>query len=111
MLIYAGFFAFSTHAVQCAYKKNTGLDCPACGLTRAFHLILKGNFRAALQLNPISVQLFVFFAGELIMRLALIFIFLSKRIISRRILQADIAISILLFVVCFFPLIKHLFSK
>jgi hypothetical protein len=111
MLIYAGFFAFGTHAVQCVYKKNTGLECPTCGLTRAFHLILTGDFKAALQLNPISLQLFTFFAVELIMRLSLIFIFLKKRMISRRMLQADIIISILLFLACFSPLIKQLFSK
>ncbi len=74
MLFYAGFFAYSSHAVQCVYKDATGIDCATCGITRGFHHVLVGNFKTAYQLNPLSLQLFLFFAIQLIMRLCFMFL-------------------------------------
>ena len=36
----------------CLFKRATGLDCPACGLTRAAALAARGEFTAALAMNP-----------------------------------------------------------
>ena len=40
---------------RCAFKAATGLDCPGCGGLRATHQLLRGNWRAALALNPLFV--------------------------------------------------------
>lgn len=47
----------------CMFKRIFTQDCPGCGLTRAFLLIPKGEWRAAWQLNPGSFALYGFFAA------------------------------------------------
>ncbi len=36
---------------KCPFHLLTGLQCPACGLQRAFHCLLHGEFMRALQFN------------------------------------------------------------
>ena len=48
----------------CAMKTYTGLQCPGCGLTRAFCAISHGQFRAAWGFNPFG---FIFYAGALVL--------------------------------------------
>lgn len=43
----------------CPFKNLTGLPCPGCGMTRAFHFLVHGRVHEAVQHNPISVILFV----------------------------------------------------
>lgn len=52
-----------THSVPCIYKKYSGVECPGCGMQRAFIALLKGNFIESLQLYPalIPVILLVVF--------------------------------------------------
>ena len=107
MLFYAGFFAYHQHAVKCVYKNVTGSECATCGLTRSFHHILTGDFKQAVQLNALSIQLFVFFAVQLTARIVLIFATTKNNI--QQILKWDLILSLILFAVCFFPLIKELF--
>jgi hypothetical protein len=37
----------------CPFRMLTGLTCPGCGVTRALHHIVHGNFTAAFMLNPL----------------------------------------------------------
>jgi Protein of unknown function (DUF2752) len=37
----------------CPFRLLTGLQCPGCGVTRALHQIVHGNFVAAFMLNPL----------------------------------------------------------
>ncbi len=37
---------------RCVFRSLTGLDCPGCGITRAMHQLLHGNFEEAFRLNP-----------------------------------------------------------
>ena len=37
---------------KCAFKHLTGYDCPSCGVQRAFHSALHGDFIKALSYNP-----------------------------------------------------------
>ena len=41
----------------CAWRLWTGLDCPACGLTRGFIRLAEGDCSAALALNRVSLLL------------------------------------------------------
>ena len=34
------------------FKVLTGIDCPGCGMTRAFFALLKGDLMASLAYNP-----------------------------------------------------------
>ena len=42
----------------CLFHAVTGLQCPGCGLTRAFCAISHGQFVRAWQLNPFSFHLY-----------------------------------------------------
>ncbi len=44
-----------TNVPLCTFHALTGLDCPACGATRATHELLHGRFEAALRYNALWV--------------------------------------------------------
>lgn len=46
--------------VNCFFKQITGISCPACGMTRAFHSIMNFNFYKAFSYNILSIPLFIF---------------------------------------------------
>lgn len=56
---------FVRHSLQiqsipvCLFNLLTGIECPLCGLTRAFGQIMLGNFESATQLNSIALPVFV----------------------------------------------------
>jgi len=60
------FFNPATHHFYpaCQFHRLTGLNCPGCGMTRAFYALLHGRFSAALRDNA----LFVFALGTLAIR-------------------------------------------
>jgi ethanolamine transporter EutH len=51
------FFNPSTHGFYpvCLFHALTGLNCPGCGMTRAFYALLHGNVRLALKDNVLFV--------------------------------------------------------
>lgn len=44
---------------HCPIKLLTGVDCPGCGMTRAFMCIILGDPAAAYYYNPLAPALFV----------------------------------------------------
>lgn len=55
---------------SCRFRAWTGLDCPSCGLTRAFVSIVHGDFAAALRFNPVSPLVFLAFLFQIPFRAA-----------------------------------------
>jgi hypothetical protein len=47
----------------CVVKGITGLDCPGCGMTRAFLFIGHGHFAAAAAMHPASIPAYLIVAG------------------------------------------------
>ena len=47
----------------CVFNGITGLDCPGCGMTRAFLLIGHGRFADAAAMHPASIPAFLIVAG------------------------------------------------
>jgi hypothetical protein len=45
-------------AILCPFRWLTGMDCPLCGLSRAFGCLLTGNIAAALRYHPLAPELF-----------------------------------------------------
>ena len=41
----------------CLFKEVTGLPCPSCGTTRSLLLLMNGEFRASLMMNPFGFLL------------------------------------------------------
>lgn len=54
----------------CVFKRVFLLDCPGCGLTRAFLLIPRGRFADALHFNVASLPLYFFFAYLLVQQIS-----------------------------------------
>ena len=44
----------------CPVRYLTGWYCPGCGTLRALHQLLEGNFRAAWDMNPLTILLLPF---------------------------------------------------
>src|SRR6185312_9459772 len=96
IIFYCGIYPLlGDWTVKCAVEQATGHACIGCGLTRGIHQALMLHFDQALQWNPSSLLVLVFFLLALIMRLLTsILVYLTediKRI--RTILYSDLAIS------------------
>lgn len=52
--------------LPCPFRFLTGLNCPGCGVTRALHQLLHGNFEAAFMLNPLFLLAIPFLLFALI---------------------------------------------
>ena len=50
---------------MCSTRVLTGIDCPGCGLTRAFISISHGRFFEAWQFNPASFAVYAFVAAQI----------------------------------------------
>lgn len=44
---------------ECLFKKLTSIPCPACGLTRAFLELLKGNIISSFSYNILAVPVLI----------------------------------------------------
>ncbi|HEY2028085.1 MAG TPA: DUF2752 domain-containing protein [Myxococcales bacterium] len=42
---------------ECPLRAATGIACPTCGCTRAFHFFVRGDFGAALRASPLGAVL------------------------------------------------------
>jgi hypothetical protein len=49
----------------CQFKNATGLDCPGCGLSRAFIHLAHGDPRGAWRYNPAAALVFVFVVAQI----------------------------------------------
>lgn len=96
------------YPVPCVHEVLTGKPCPSCGLSHAFSLVVRGRVDEALQWNSQSVRVFLFFALQLVMRVALgaRVLFTVKRL--RQIAIADAAVSVVMALAAFFPFLRSL---
>jgi len=46
------------HQMSCFYKKYLGIDCPGCGMQRAFIELLKGNLLESFKTFPALLPIF-----------------------------------------------------
>lgn len=79
----------------CPYRELSGEPCPLCGMTRAVGAVLRGDFHRAVSLNPLSIFAVLFILSEVIFRVVLLCLNISRR--SRPLLvRADIFAHVLL---------------
>jgi hypothetical protein len=96
------------YPVPCIHEKITGEQCPSCGLSHAFSLIVRGRIDEAMQWNSASGGVFLFFAVQLLLRIILVVrIFLTVRYL-RQISVVDAVVSSLMALSAFFPFLKVL---
>src|SRR5512133_849636 len=73
VLVYSGIFSPSgnNYPVSCIHEQLTGQQCASCGLSHSFSLIIRGRITDAVMWNPYGLRVFIFFASQLILRIAL----------------------------------------
>lgn len=62
-------------APSCVWKATYGVECPSCGMTRAFILISQGSFAEAQTLNQLALPLY----GFCVANVALAAVYLARR--------------------------------
>ena len=96
-----------SYPVVCIHEQITGQPCPSCGLSHAFSLIERGKFHEAGLWNPYGMQIFLFFAIQLIMRAGLaVWLYTGERA-TRIVGIADAVISALMAVTVFILFCQH----
>ena len=53
------FREYLSHFSLCAFRAVTGIQCPGCGMTRAFLSLGQLKFKEAIQFNPFSLFLLI----------------------------------------------------
>lgn len=96
------------YPVPCIHEKITGEQCPSCGLSHSFSLIVRGRINEAMEWNRASAGVFLFFAFQLLLRIALGIRLLTTDRYIRKISIADSTVSSLTALAAFFPFLKAL---
>ncbi len=72
---------------HCPFKLLTGVDCPGCGMSRAFLCMILGDPAAAYYYNPLAPALFVQLAA------LLCFQFAAKKQVPQGVIVAAAAVN------------------
>jgi hypothetical protein len=111
-MVYSGTFSpdGDSYPLVCIHETLTGNPCPSCGLSHAFSLIIRGRTSEAIELNSYAVRIFLFFSLQLLLRISLPIRFISITGTKARnnLVVADTAVTLVMFMVAFFPLIKFI---
>jgi hypothetical protein len=113
IFIYSGFFSplKDNYPVVCIHEKLTGEPCASCGLSHSFSLILRGKISEAYNWNIYGLRVFLFFAFQLVMRVAFSIFYLKYADTRRQLVTYDIASSVVLFLMCFMPYIEWIYTQ
>ena len=116
-LIIAGVLVYSLvfspdkgdYPVACVHELLTGEPCVSCGLSHSFSLILRGRFEEALDWNPHGIRLFLFFSGQLLMRILFSFLYFFLADKRRSLVINDIALSLFFAFYSFWPFLVYIY--
>ena len=84
------FLGIISGLVRCPYENQFGIPCFSCGVSRDIFKYLRLDF--ATPSNPHSLKIFIFFIGQVFLRLGL---WISKIKESSAIIKLDIIVSVL----------------
>lgn len=101
----------NNYPVPCVHEKLTGKPCVSCGLSHSFSLIVRGEFNEAYRWNIYGMRIFLFFFSQLLMRIVFSVIYLKNELLQRQIIIMDIAGSVIIFLLAFFPFISYLINR
>lgn len=110
VIAYSGIFSpdSNNYPVVCIHEKLTGEPCFSCGLSHSFSLIVRGRIHEAYEWNTYGMRVFIFFAGQLFLRLAFVAFYILRPATSKQLITLDITSSILMFLLAFFPFLQYL---
>ena len=107
IILYSLLFRGNNHPVPALLTQITGIIPPSKGLSASFSELVRGNFEAAALLNPHGLRIFLFFILQLFTRAFISLAVEGEWIKFSRIILFDTLYSLLLFGVCFAPLIGY----
>lgn len=112
VMAYSGIFSpeKDDYPVACVHEKLTGQPCASCGLSHSFSYILRGDLDQAAAWNPNGLRVFIFFAAQLVLRIAFTFYYIKYPHIRKSLIPVDSAGSALMFLIAFWPFIAWVFS-
>jgi hypothetical protein len=107
---YSGFYSpdENEYPVVCIHEKLTGEQCPSCGLSHAFSLIIRGRTDEALLLNSASLRVFLFFSLQLVMRTGIGIRILVTGQWLKQIAWTDVVVSSAMALYAFYPFLRAL---
>ena len=109
---YSGFFSpvKDNYPVACIHEKLTGLPCVSCGLSHSFSLIVRGRVAEAYIWNRYGMRIFIFFASQLVLRVAFSIFYLKYTDTRKQLTIVDCIGSGIIFIVAFWPFIVSIVS-
>jgi uncharacterized membrane protein YhaH (DUF805 family) len=107
VIAYSGIFSpeKNNYPVTCLHEKLTGEPCVSCGLSHSFSLIVRGRINEAYMWNLYGMRVFLFFASQLILRLAFSVFYLKNPGTRKQLVVVDCIGSGLIFLLSFWPFI------
>ena len=108
---YSGFFSpeKDNYPVTCIHETLTGRPCVSCGLSHSFSLIVRGKIDEAFQWNHYGMRIFLFFAGQLVLRVAFSIFYVKYPDTRKQLVIVDCIGSGIIFLVSFWPFITSIF--
>jgi hypothetical protein len=112
IIAYSGFFSpdKDNYPITCLHEKLTGEPCFSCGLSHSFSLIVRGRFHEAYQWNIYGMRIFLFFASQLILRIAFSLFYLKYADTRKQLIIIDCIGSGVMFLISFCPFIANIFK-
>jgi Na+-transporting NADH:ubiquinone oxidoreductase subunit NqrD len=97
------FLTINDYLLPCLNKSLFGIDCPGCGVQRAFVLLIKGNFTDAFKMYP-AIYTLVLFAIFLLIN------YRKKIKNSRKIIISFAIINLLIIIISYGIKMKPIFT-
>jgi hypothetical protein len=110
---YSGFFSSDkdNYPVTCINEKLTGVQCVSCGLSHSFSLIVRGRVEEAYHWNHYGMRIFLFFAAQLVLRVAFSIFYLKYSDTRKQLIIVDCIGSGIIFFVAFWPFIVNIIQN
>jgi hypothetical protein len=107
IFLYAAFYSPDGNAypIPCVHEELLGARCPTCGMSHAFSSIVRFQFSKAIGFQPNSISVFGFFLMQLILRIAGIVVLSKNKIPISSIINIDVVVSLVVFLIFFRNLI------
>jgi hypothetical protein len=109
---YFGFFSpeKDNYPITCIHEKITCQPCVSCGLSHSLSLILRGRIEEAYHWNRYGMRIFLFFALQLVLRVAFSIFYLKYAETRKQLIIVDCIGSGIIFLVAFWPFMASIYS-
>lgn len=113
VMVYSGIFSpvKNNYPVVCIHEKITGQPCISCGLSHSFSLILRGKISEAYTWNKYGMRAFLFFAGQLFMRILFSILYVRYSETRKQLIFYDITGSVAMFLIAFMQFFGYIFGN